>query len=189
VEGFYQNTVALMEAIEDCLDKRRLLPCLALLYTGIDVMASLGGGERESTKKAFTRWVDSYMLKGRGLPCTALELYAARCGVVHTFTSDSELYREGKVRQIFYAWGTASAEDLRQASDILRRKDCVVVHIRDLIDAFRHGLADYGEEIERDPIRQQAVAKRAGQWFVNLQAEIVKRFLESNQDQEEKGKA
>ena len=32
MEAFDQNTYALIEAIEECLEKRRLMPCLVLLY-------------------------------------------------------------------------------------------------------------------------------------------------------------
>jgi hypothetical protein len=39
--AFEENLIALLESIEDCLTKRRILPCLMLLYSGIDVVASL----------------------------------------------------------------------------------------------------------------------------------------------------
>lgn len=178
MDGFYQNTKALIDSIEECLEKRRLLPCLTLLYVGIDIVAALERKHRESTKAAFVRWVNRYLLKARSLPCTALELYAARCGIVHTFTPDSDLSRKGQARKILYGWGTAKVEDLQEASNILVRTDCVAVHVRDLIDAFRCGLAEYLKELAPDPERQQAVRRRAGLWFVHLDQNVVKKFVE-----------
>ena len=175
--SFYDNTIALVEAIEDCLDKRRILPCLALLYTGIDVVASLERGQHEGTKASFTRWVEAYLLKARSLRCTALELYAARCGIIHSFTADSDLFQKGKVRQIHYAWGNAKAGDLQDVGRLIGRHQYVAVHVRDLIDAFRHGLAAYVEDVRRDPRRQHAVEKRAGLWFTNVGQGLVKVLL------------
>ena len=36
---------------------------------------------------------------------SGLDLYAARCGVLHTYTMDSRLSTEGKAKRILYAWG------------------------------------------------------------------------------------
>jgi hypothetical protein len=177
-DGFYQNTVSLIETIEECLEKHRLLPCLILLYTGIDVMASLERRPEEGTKAAFMRWVDGYLLKVRPLPCTSTEMYAARCGILHTFSADSDLSRRGKARELLYAWGVAQPETLAQAASALGRDNVVVVHIRDLLDAFRHGIADYVQELEADVRRQDTVAQRAGLWFVNMEFNLVQQFIE-----------
>jgi hypothetical protein len=178
MEAFYQNTYALIEAIEECLDKRRLMPCLVLLYTGIDVSSSLERHRGEAPKIAFTTWADSYLLRARPLPCTALELYAARCGVLHTFTSDSDLFQKGQVRQIFYAWGTANENELQECAAILQRTDCVAVHLRDLIDAFRYGLAAYLDELSQDEARQRGASKQAGSWLMNADPQLFQRLIE-----------
>src|SRR5271167_3287926 len=96
--AFYDHVIQQLEAIENCLANRRIVPCLCLLYTVIDVIASLERKPEEGTRAAFVHWVGENMLKTYPLPCTALELYAARCGVLHTFTPDSELSRHGKAR-------------------------------------------------------------------------------------------
>jgi hypothetical protein len=189
MEAFYQNTYALIEAIEECLEKRRLMPCLVLLYTGIDVFSSLERHRGEATKRAFTAWADSYLLKARPLPCTALELYAARCGVLHTFASDSDLFQKGQVRQIFYAWGTADENELQECAAILQRTDCVAVHLRDLIDAFRDGLAAYLDELSQDEARQQVASKQAGMWLMNADPQLVQRLIELHRGRSPGGQA
>ncbi len=180
MQAFYQNMTQLLDAIEDCLAKGRLISCLTLLYSGMDVTASLERRPDEGTKAAFVRWVDENLLKVHPLPCTALELYAARCGVVHTFTAESDLSRLGSARQVIYAWGGAKTEDLAAATKLLGRAD-VAVHIRELIDGFRAGLATYLEEVARSPERQQRVEAGTGLWFEHMDQQLVKKFLDVSQ--------
>jgi hypothetical protein len=95
----------LFAAIVYCYENELLMPCLVLLYSGIDVAASLEPSAGKGVGERFEKWVERYMLKGRSLPCTARELYAARCAVVHTFTPNSNLSKTGKARVIGYAFG------------------------------------------------------------------------------------
>jgi hypothetical protein len=173
--AFKENLTALLESVEDCLAKQRILPCLTLLYSGIDVVASLE--HTASTRYTFIKWVEEYLLKDATLPCTGADLYGARCGILHSFSAESELSKQGKARQIIYAWGTANAEDLASASKALGRNDCAV-HIRDLINALRVGSANYLEEIMLDPNREQKLKARANLWFTHMGQDAVKAFLE-----------
>jgi hypothetical protein len=172
---FEENLITLLEAVEECLARKRILPCLTLLYSGIDVVASLE--DSGSTRSTFTNWVDRYLLKNASLPCTAFDVYGARCGILHSFSAESNLSKEGKAREVVYAWGDAKAEDLALAAKALGRNDCAV-HIRDLIDAFRAGLANYLEEVMHDPNRQQKIEARAGLWFTHMGQDAVKTFLQ-----------
>ena len=177
MKSLYQNMFAVLETIEDCLEKGRAMPALVLLYSAIDAVASLERQSGEDTKAYFKRWVEAYMLKALPPPCTALELYAARCGIVHNFAAESDLFRKGQVRCIVYAWGTAKAEDLQKAGDILHRTDSVAVHVTDIIKAFRNGLENYLEEISADKLRQERVAKGLSIWLINLQPASIEALL------------
>jgi hypothetical protein len=73
------------------------------------------------------------------------------------------------VRRILYAWGTAKAEDLQKAADILHTTDSVLVHVTDVIKAFRNGLANYLEEVCADKSRQERIAKGLSIWLINMQ--------------------
>jgi hypothetical protein len=171
---FEENVITLLESIDDCLAKQRILPCLTLLYSGIDVVASLE--YPASTRARFIKWVDEYLLTNTSLSCTGADLYGARCGLLHSFSAESDLSNQGKARQIIYAWGSAKAEDLAAAAKALGRGDCAV-HIRDLIDAFRAGLANYLEEVTRDPNREQKLKAKVGLWFAHMGQDPVKTFL------------
>jgi len=174
--AFEENLIGLLESVEDCLAKRRILPCLMLIYSGIDVIASLETGK--ASRSVFIRWVNKYLLKAASLSCTALDLYGARCGILHTFSAKSDMSAKGQAREIVYAWGNAKAADLAAASIALGRNDCVL-RLRDLINAFRVGLADYLEEVMKDDKRKQKLEAGAGLWFTHLDQETVRTFLKA----------
>ena len=69
LDALIANIESLVGAIDDCMTQGRLLPCLSLLYTGIDVVASLERQPNEGTGSAFTRWADLYMVQRRALAC------------------------------------------------------------------------------------------------------------------------
>lgn len=174
----YRHLYDLLESIEDCIRNKRILPCLTLLYCGIDVVSSLDRAPHEKTRAAFVRWVENYMLKPkrRSLECSAIDLYAARCGIVHTFTAAADLVDKELARPIAYAWGTAEPSALRAAASALDRNECVV-HVRDLIDAFRKGLAEYLVELDNDPSRETRFNKAVSLWFNHVGTEEVSEFL------------
>jgi hypothetical protein len=176
MEKFYRHVFELVESIQDCLDKQRILPCLMLLYVGIDVIASLDTGGRAS-RKGFIKWVATYLLKDAALECNAIDLYAARCGVVHTLTAQSDLSRSGKARVIAYAWGNADAQMLRSATALMKRNDVVHVHVTELVVAFRNGIATYLDDIGSDSMRQQVFEKAVGEWYTHLAAEPFSQLL------------
>ncbi len=174
--GFYRNAIQQLESIEECLNKGRVLSSLCLLYSLIDVTASLERGPNEG-KAAFVSWVDENMLKQRPLPCTALELYAARCGVLHNFTPDSDLSRKGQARTIVYAWGRSKAEDLAEVGRRLGRTE-VVLQIGDLIESFRAGLDAYLDEVTHNSERLRRIDQLKTCWFTPLSRDTVTRFLQ-----------
>lgn len=176
MKSFCQNLTTLFLAIEACIQDKRILPALMLIYSGMDILASLDQGK--STRSSFMKWVDEYLLKAHSFPCTSLELYAARCGILHTLTAESDLSREGRVRQIVYAWGTAKAEDLQEASNRIGGYDHVAIHVSELHQAFRHGVATFIEDLNQNPTRMKTIAKHTGLWFSRLSMEDVAEYLD-----------
>ncbi len=174
--GFYANAMQQLESAEDCLKKGRVLSSLCLLYSLMDVTASLERRSGEGTKSAFVRWVDENMLKGRSSPYSALDLYGARCGVLHSFTPDSDLSREGQARKVIYAWGTARAEDLAETARNIGR-DEIAVHIVDLMDCFRRGLETYLDGVMHSPERLKQAERNAELWFTKMDRRVVDDFL------------
>ena len=172
MDAFARNFGSLLDAVDDCLANGRQLPALLLIYTGIDIVASLEARRGESTSQSFTGWVGDYMTGAQPLPCTPLELYAARCGMVHTLTAESDLFRGGKVRKVFYAWGAGDAAALQETIDVMGER-AVAVHIPLLADTFRRGVVDYLTDLVADKRRLAVVTKASGMWFTDLKPEVI----------------
>lgn len=89
----------LKRSIEDCVGKGRVLSCLTLLYSAIDILLTIEKRANKGTRHSFVRWVDSYMLPNDAFQFSALDLYAARCGIIHLFSGDSDLSRKGQAKR------------------------------------------------------------------------------------------
>ena len=179
IDNFIENVSSLDLAIKTCIEARLILPALVLIYAGLDIVASIERPPGGKVGPSFTSWIDRYVLKDHQLPCTATELYAARCGILHTLTPESELVHTGKARRIVYAWGSADSADLQETACRMTRSDIVVLHVEDLRWAFLEGTKSWFQEIYTDKKRLSSVEMSLDLWFVNVSQEIIKKFLQS----------
>ena len=173
--AFYKNLLSLMQSIDDCIEKKRTLPALTLIYTAVDVLAGLDRREDEGTQAAFRRWVDNYMVAG--LPCNSLDLYGARCAILHAFTAEADIHTRTPARQIYYAWGTGNAERLQETLRRTGSKDAIVLHLSVIRNAFVDGVARFEEELVANPETYEDASLRASLWFTDLEANVVDLFL------------
>ena len=176
--ALYDNLMLLGSGIEACIQKRLIQPALILIYSGIDTAGWLGSDKPNASRTTFIDWVERYLLKAKPLACTAVDLYAARCGLLHTFTPDSKLSSEGEARRICYAWGTATAEDLQRATASMNATDrYVAVHVEGLYEGWRLGLRLFTEEIGKGAVRKSRVYAKADRFFSPLCINVVKDAL------------
>src|SRR5262249_53703022 len=75
-----------------------------LAYSGVDALAWLNRPYNVEDVRAadFQEWLEAYFLPGSGFGGTTLDLYGARCGLVHSNTSESRLNRQDRARKVFY---------------------------------------------------------------------------------------
>ncbi|UCE61295.1 MAG: hypothetical protein JSU63_06015 [Phycisphaerales bacterium] len=127
-----------LTAIEMCRRDKLVLPLLVLLYSAMDIMASVcrAKSKPEVQRGDFTDWVDKFLLPESKLPCTSEELYGARCGLVHSLKAESSTSRRGTARPIAYAWGEGDCEALNTRIDDRKITTLVGVQIEDLLNAF-----------------------------------------------------
>jgi hypothetical protein len=175
---YYKSMMLFASGIDACIEKKLNTPALILIYSAIDTTGWLDSSEEFATKASFMKWVDAYLLKAKPLRCTSLDLYAARCGLLHTFTPDSQLSILRKARRIYYAWGTASIQDLQRTIDFTNKsEEYVAVHVNDLYEALQLGLIRFSEELENDPGRKVRVYKKAGKFFADFSLEAMSDVL------------
>ncbi len=170
------NLLQIATSVEVCLEKRLITPALILLYSGIDTVGWLNSEFPYSSRESFAEWVDQYLLVAKQLPCNSLDLYAARCGILHTLTADSRLSADSRARRVLYAWGTAGTKALENAVESSgKSSECVVLHIDDLYEAWRLGVSVFLDELATDSAKSARVYKKAARFFVNLPKESLER--------------
>jgi hypothetical protein len=175
-DNIAKNMAHMLSAARRCLDERQILPCLTLLYAGIDVMASLEATPGEKVNVYFKRWVDTYLLPLTSWKCTAVDLYGARCAVVHTFTPDSDLSKRGAAKVIYYAHSGADVAKLEEVnSDFSRNAECL--EVGEMITYFSDAILKYMVEVGGDPVRKTAVEAKAGLWFGDTDAGLIDEYL------------
>jgi hypothetical protein len=136
---------------------------LVLLYSGMDAMAfmSLPAGRDSVTRKEYVAWAEKYIRFSSAVQVTGLELYAARCGVLHTFTPDSDLSRDNKVRRIVYVnrHTPVVSYDPNEPANI------VLMSVHGLYEAFVAGVQQFLSDLHADKASEAAALVRLDTMF------------------------
>ncbi|MBH3289511.1 hypothetical protein I5N29_03610 [Serratia marcescens] len=99
------------EAMKILLQNNHHESFLILLYSWLDRMAWLSVEAEASNGNDFKNWVNKYLLKDKNFPCNADDLWAARCGVLHTGAAEANDTRSGKAKVIYYYGGNIDASE------------------------------------------------------------------------------
>ncbi len=141
---------------------------LALVFSSIDKMAWLASADIDHTRGDFIRWVDDYLLPAGSISFDAIDLYAARCGFLHTGSSESKLFRDGKAKQIFYSVGPRKpqSEVLAEVHTKLPKlgllpDDVVVVQCIDLLEQWVAAMERFTDGIKADASLEAHTKARA----------------------------
>ena len=173
------NFKQIIESIRERRNARRPTPALILLYTGIDIAGWLAAEDpSEGVAKRFTAWVDRYMLPAPGIECSALDLYGARCGLLHSMSPSSNLSDGDKVVLLCYAWGDSRATDLKALILTGGMANRVAVQGEALIEAFEAGLYKFFDEVQSDAQLQARVVERGERVFGELSSDSVRKLHE-----------
>jgi len=151
-ELWSQKVDQLFEGIEFCLGKNLWEPTLILLYAGIDAMAWLdrSPAAKDVTSQDFIAWCQKYLLAPGDDLLTADDLYAARCGLLHSHTGESSKHREGKVKKVFYSRRTPAGEINFDQLSMAEHVWPVWVDLDVIVQRFRDGVAKFRKEISED---------------------------------------
>lgn len=162
--------ITVAQLVHDTVDAIRLLhknervsQALILLYAAIDSLAWLATDNAETQRADFIKWAEDYIVSQGSLPCTAEELYSARCGLLHTHAAESRGTTTGKARQLWYSTDSISADMLQYVAH--DRPDVIIVPFGDLLQAFANGAEAFDAALEADPPRKEAAELKAAKWM------------------------
>ena len=173
--NFYRNYFQLFEAIDLCVKQNYILPSLCRIYSGIDTISWVVFGDI-AVKERFVKFVENHMYKEKKLGPAPIDIYAARCAVLHTMTPDSDLSTQNKAVPLNYAWGNANLEELKKSVQSINFGEVSCVHLNELVESFRLGVANF---IETNGSDSECLA-RMKKHYVGLSPEVVSKFNSTN---------
>jgi hypothetical protein len=177
----YQSFLETILIAEISIQRELILPALILIYSGIDSASFLATKDIDAqVNDRFIAWVNRWMYSTKILPCSAEELYSARCGVVHTFTSDSNLTRNKNVRRVAYSWGSSDIIKLQKTMDIGHHGEMVALSVNDLYESYKLGLADFFEFAMKDNSLANQLEARSIKYFSSISGDDAELYLKSN---------
>lgn len=152
-----------LRAIGTCLDAGLAEAALALIYSGIDTFGLLAAPPaiEDAGSDTFKQWCEKYILPRvqplEGGPVTAIDLWAARCGVLHTSTPLSALERAGKAHQIWYRLNGSAGVNLIMNTAL----PPLGIDIQNLATAFKEGGIACITDINQNAMAYQAADTRS----------------------------
>jgi len=178
-DALEKNLDNIIKSIELCLNAKLQISSLILLYSGIDIVAWLNRSvsKGQASRKDFIRWVDDYLLPNPNIKCKAIDLYAARCAIIHSYSFSSELSKKGEAKEICYSWGKANVELLQNDLDRRYKNPAIAIHVNDFLEAFKEGVEKFKLSIKSDKEKEKIICNRAGKYFfVNMPSDIYRKL-------------
>ncbi len=152
-----------LRAIGSCLSTEHPEAVLALVYSGIDTLGLLAASPdiKDAGEKTYVSWCEKYIVNRfqsiEGHTVAAVDLYAARCGILHTSTPVSNRSRNGKAHEIWYQFqGTAGVNLIADA-----KLEPLGLEIEKLATAFREGGIAFITDLNSNPANRQQADSRA----------------------------
>lgn len=164
-----QQTLDILWMADAALERspRLVVPALILLYSLIDGMAWLymPPDQEDVKQRDFEAWTEAFLVRPEELECSSADLYAARCGVLHSQAMDSRNARQGKARHICYTFGPDKLiAPLMEASN----QEPVMLDLDQFRAAVRRGVDRFLTELKRDQSLKRRVLGRAARYFDEL---------------------
>ena len=145
----------MLRGIQIVLEAECLVSAVALMFAAMDSLAALTRpvDATDTGRTVCTEWADKYLRPSETLGCTSTDLYAARCGVLHTHSPDSRLEREGKARRLVYEWRQGPSAD----SAVPLPPDALVIEVEALHRALCEAVRLFLIDAEMDPSTRKLV--------------------------------
>ena len=156
-----------LRAIECCVAFELPEASLTLLYSGIDTLGWLraSANTKDASRSSFISWCENYILPRLrtvdGKQLTALDLYAARCGVLHTSNPVSKHGREGEAHEVWYQFRGQAGLNLMANAPL----PPMMLDIEQFAVAFREGGVAFIAELNQDQTLFKTAEERAGKFF------------------------
>lgn len=159
----------MLAAIEACRAQGLDVPTLALTYTLLDALAwAAYGGSMNQVKERFLHLCEQHLLGKVQFSCTPLDLYAARCSILHTLGWESDLSKSGKAKSLFYSFGTDNSATTQAVLDRVSPGKFVGVKADELIAATREVIVELRALAAANPALRARLEQASGKGYRTL---------------------
>lgn len=172
-EAFVKAGNDLVTAVDEAFKKNALLPAFIMLYSSIDIFASLTRpiAQQDTSGQVFKDWVKKYMIAGTSVSWNEEDIWGARCGLLHTYTVQSRSSRSGNARELHYISDREFAKYVQDQLDP-NLQDKVFVCLGDLLKAFFEGFERFVTDVKNDAALQAIVFQHSEKLIVHYQEKI-----------------
>ena len=139
---------------------------IILIYAGIDAMAYLARpiSQEYNTSQDFKDWVTSYLhIEGKTI-ITPDEWWAARNGIIHTYTPFSKTHEDSNIRVLQYI----THFPFPIAYDAIDNPKMVLVNILSMRDAFFTGIDKFLMDSFSNPSKKQLIEERLAELLLEI---------------------
>jgi hypothetical protein len=140
-----------LRAIQLLLKDQLYDHCLLLIYSSIDVFGLLDAEDNvtSTNRSTFKSWARKYM-KLEKLNITDTDIYSARCSVLHTHTTQSDLSNRGNAKELIYLFGHKESSNIQKIKEDPRIGDThQYVFFDELVKSLSSGMAEFMESIDQ----------------------------------------
>ncbi len=171
-----ESNAELLAAIETEFRAKRITSSLILTYTLIDAIGWLSKpNDSDTVKTSFTLWVDTWLtpkFTAKGIDIRSLDLYAARCGILHRISVDSDLTEAQKARRFLYYFGSSDPAILHQTKTSMPKyHDAIILKLETFWECLIEALEDFDIELQNNAGLQVRIARRQGQRYKFMEPE------------------
>jgi hypothetical protein len=140
----------MLMGIRVCMEAKCLVSTVSLIYTTVDALAALTRpvDRPRSTRADFKNWVKRYLLPHVTAKLSEHDVYAARCGVLHTYSMHSDLSRSGSARAVIYRWRQGHRPDDPILADLSRT--AIVIELENLYESLEIGTQIFHRDLVSD---------------------------------------
>ena len=178
IESFCINT---LKGLSLLYENRLYGQVLVLIYSFIDSAGLLDAPSSQSraTGESFKNWVKKYITSDPQTNFNEVDLWSARCAVLHTFTSQSDLSNSGNAKELHYFSGPNDSSEAQAFISQIKTMQHIPVHIdglyQTLLKAIEKFAPDLATNCESDKAYEIRLNKVLQQYSVTTSNPSFKR--------------
>ena len=162
-----ENTKEIFEVLSYCAAKNHRLCTQILIYSRIDIIASLSRpkDQVDTDGATFKAWVQKYLLPHLPPGLIPEDIWGARCGALHANQPDSKVSRLGSARSLQYIQAESGFIDHCQKEIDPDMQKVIFLDMRSLCEGFMQAVMQFFKDVNANAELRDRVSHHAAKVF------------------------